>query len=873
MAGFWKHCASAIVMAQALLATLFVARAVAQDLYDRPVLAVDPGMHTANIWSLAVDPEGRFTITGGSDRTVRIWSAADGKLLQTIWIPVGPDPVGDIYAVAISPDGSTVAAGGWTERLLGGGAIYLFDRESGAMIRRIHLDAPEVPHFLTFSVDGRYLAATLAKSRGLRVFNRDKDWGEAFRDVYEGDGYGAAFAPDGRLATTTHGSNGTIRLYDSNFRLVGGPVKAPSGKFPSHVAFSPNGRLLAVGYADIPAVDLLDGRSLARVPGPSPTNLAPWPDGLAEVAWSRDGRTLFAAGTADTERNVLLAWDQAGLGKERRLSFCSPVTAAGLGVMPDGHILVASMGPCLGLMSPEGKTVWTVPSPLADFREQADTLRISADGKVVDFGFGDAANTRLRFDVGSLRLSGGALNDGQTFAPNHEGLEIADWRNGWSPTLGGHAISIEPYDMSRSLAVAQDGKHFFLGSAFALAAFDDAGAVKWRRPTRGEVRAVNASKDGRIVVAATSDGTIRWLRPDDGHELLALQVLANTTDWVLWTPEGFYEATPGAQDVLKWVANHGPDRPATTLSVSAIPKLHRPDALPLVLTTLETVRALGIADVTAARLSVQAAIHSEKPPGAVLHVLAIGIDHFGEKAGSLHLDYAVDDARDVAGALLESQKGGPGKASLYADVKLVVLRDEKADGIAILNAMNTMAQNMRASGSDQDVAVILFSSHGEMIEGQFYLIPYGFDASSTGAMEKSAVSADEFARKVQALAERGKVLLLLDACHSGAVGPGGSTAIEDASVLRNAVNRDNVTVLTSSTKDELSQELPAWKHGAFTQAFLDALNGAADPEGHGVISINKLADAMGEDLATLTKGKQHLGERLNFSSDVFVVNR
>ena len=129
-----------------------------------------------------------------------------------------------------------------------------------------------------------------------------------------------------------------------------------------------------------------------------------------------------------------------------------------------------------------------------------------------------------------------------------------------------------------------------------------------------EVWAVNASKDGRIVVAAYGDGTIRWHRADDGRELLALQVLANKTDWVLWTPEGFYEATPGAEDVLKWVVNHGPDSAATT-SRSAIPRLHRPDALPLVLDELETARALGIADVSEARLAVQMATGSAKPPG------------------------------------------------------------------------------------------------------------------------------------------------------------------------------------------------------------------------------------------------------------------
>lgn len=66
-----------------------------------------------------IDAAGRFAVTGGSDHTVRVWSAADGKLLRTIWIPVGPENVGAVYAVAISPDGSTIAAGGWMESING----------------------------------------------------------------------------------------------------------------------------------------------------------------------------------------------------------------------------------------------------------------------------------------------------------------------------------------------------------------------------------------------------------------------------------------------------------------------------------------------------------------------------------------------------------------------------------------------------------------------------------------------------------------------------------------------------------------------------------------------------------------------------------
>ena len=285
---------------------------------------------------------------------------------------------------------------------------------------------------------------------------------------------------------------------------------------------------------------------------------------------------------------------------------------------------------------------------------------------------------------------------------------------------------------------------------------------------------------------------------------------------------------------------------------------------------LETARALGIAELTAGRLAVQKATGSAKPPGGVLHVLAIGVDKFGDKAGGLHLDYAAEDAHDVATALLESQKGSPGKASLYADVNLTYLPNDKADGAAILDALDAMAQSMAKNEQGRDVAVIMVSSHGEMIDGQFYLIPYGFDVGSQGRGIKTAVSASEFAKKVQALAKYGKVLLLLDACHSGAVGAQGWATDPDAKVLQDAMDKENVTVLTSSKRNELSEELPEWKHGALAQAFLDALKGAADAEG--IIRLSALTDAMENEVQSLTKGRQHLGIHVNFSGDLFVAS-
>ena len=108
-------------------------------LHDRPVLVLDPGMHTAPISRADVDRAGRFAVTASDDKTVRVWSLADGRLLAPSACRPAPADVGKVYAVAISPDGATIAAGGWTrwsptdpqEQ------IYLFDRDSGAMTGRI----------------------------------------------------------------------------------------------------------------------------------------------------------------------------------------------------------------------------------------------------------------------------------------------------------------------------------------------------------------------------------------------------------------------------------------------------------------------------------------------------------------------------------------------------------------------------------------------------------------------------------------------------------------------------------------------------------------------------------------------------------------
>jgi uncharacterized caspase-like protein len=156
-----------------------------------------------------------------------------------------------------------------------------------------------------------------------------------------------------------------------------------------------------------------------------------------------------------------------------------------------------------------------------------------------------------------------------------------------------------------------------------------------------------------------------------------------------------------------------------------------------------------------------------------------------------------------------------------------------------------------------------------MIDGEFYLVPYGADATNPARLQASAIPTSEFRRRVSKLAERGRVLVLLDACRSaGLIG-----ALPAADVLKSVLAASNVTVLTSSSADKLSREDEQWQHGAFTKVLLDALSGSAydiDTDNNGVITMAELTAYIEKHLSQLTGGEQQLGLDQRFQGDIFV---
>lgn len=225
-----------------------------------------------------------------------MWDLRTGALLQVLRVPVGEGHEGKLYAVALSPDGELVALGGVTQQDGPDQAIYLFDRASGRLRQRL-TGLPNVVLHLAFSADGRRLAAALGEG-GIRVYGTTGQgaWAQVAADgAYGAESYSVEFDAAGRLLATS--LDGELRLYAAGGSGRLQPLRrrsAPGGKRPFSARFSPDGRRIAVGFADSTAVALLDGASLEPL---APADTSSITNGeLSKVAWSADGRRLLAAG-------------------------------------------------------------------------------------------------------------------------------------------------------------------------------------------------------------------------------------------------------------------------------------------------------------------------------------------------------------------------------------------------------------------------------------------------------------------------------------------------------------------------------------------------------------------------------------------------
>jgi len=577
---------------------------------QEPILRIETGMHTARIEKVGIDAEDRYLVTGSRDKTVRVWEPATGRLIRTIRPPIGPGDEGIIHAVAISPDGKTIACGGETG-MEGGRSfnIYLFDRESGRLTKRI----PGLPSYilhLTYSKDGRFLAATLLRG-GLRIY-QTSDYTLVAADGAYGDRSNSTdFDSHGRLVTVSY--DGYVRLYGKNFELIHKKIPQ-SGKRPSSVSFSPDGSMVAMSFVDSMKVDVLSGKDLTYLYSPDATGI--WSGVILSVAWSTDGKFLYA-GKGLAPPIFIRKWADSGKGKYTDISAAK---FSYIHILPvnKGGIAFAAADPAFGIIDAHDQRTLFKSSSNADHRWNLDSFLTSDDGLQVGFSYEPGGKDPAHFSIRDRSLVSGP---GAFFAkvlsrPITSGfdLRINKWNITPSPELNGVPLKLMPNEMSRSLAIAPGGKTFLLGTEWWLRLYGREGQEKWRIPTRVISLCTNVSGNGKIALAALGDGTIRWYCLEDGKELLALFPHKDKKRWVLWTPSGYFDASPGAEDLIGWHVNNGQDQAADFFPASKFRSTYyRPDVIAKVLETLDEKEGIRLANEESGRKQ-EASIQQMLPP-------------------------------------------------------------------------------------------------------------------------------------------------------------------------------------------------------------------------------------------------------------------
>src|SRR5262245_19920261 len=193
----------------------------------------------APLEAVAFSTDGSRFVTAGWIHTVQVWEAASGKLLRAI-----PCEGPNLFAVAVSPDGRYIAAGGDQPQAF----IHVWDVR-GAQPVAIggfagHRDAV---HSVAFSRDGTKLL-TASHDRTARLW--DVSTGKEIR-TFVGHSWwlwSADFSPDERRVVTAS-QDGTAILWDTDSGKQLGQFFGHKGPVFS-AAFSPDGQRVATAGQD-----------------------------------------------------------------------------------------------------------------------------------------------------------------------------------------------------------------------------------------------------------------------------------------------------------------------------------------------------------------------------------------------------------------------------------------------------------------------------------------------------------------------------------------------------------------------------------------------------------------------------------------------
>jgi WD40 repeat protein/serine/threonine protein kinase len=489
--------------------------------------------HTGVVGSVAFSPDGSRLASASSDRTIKLWDAANGRELRTF---KGHDA--RVQSVAFSADGSWLASGSEDQTI----KIWDLAKGNGPCTLKGHTG---LVLSVAFSPDSRRLVSASIDGT-IKVW--DVDNGEVRRTLEGNAGQvqSVTFSPDGSQLASAN-SDMTIKVWDTASGQELHKLKGHTGVV-WRVAFAPDGSRLASASNDqtIKVWDAVSGQELRTLKGHT--------HGVLCIAFSPDGSWLASGGDDQT----IKVWDMAS-GQELRTLRGHTRHVSSVAFSPDGNRLASAGGD-------QTIKVWdaaTDQEPRKLKGHTGNVLRVAfspdsrrlaswtADGtiKAWDAISGQELRTLKGDTHGPLSVAFSPDGKRLALASNDQTITVRD------PDSGQELLKLKGYIVPvRSLAFSPDGS--LLASVNVdqtIKVWDTAsgGAPHTLKGHSREVLSVAFSPDGRRLASASDDQTIKVWDTPSGQELRTLKGHTGRVWSVAFSPDGSRLASGSEDQTIK----------------------------------------------------------------------------------------------------------------------------------------------------------------------------------------------------------------------------------------------------------------------------------------------------------------------------------